>query len=74
MAPQQIVILRHAEKPDHRGDKALSTKGFTRAAAIAVYLPAAFGVPDFIVATMESVDSNRPVLTVTPLAQRLGIP
>lgn len=73
MTPQQIVIIRHAEKPDQKGDKSLSTKGFTRAAALAIYLPATFGPPNEIIATKESADSNRPVLTVTPLGQALGI-
>jgi hypothetical protein len=75
----KVLIIRHGEKPgDPATDGAddgpdLSTKGFERAAALAVYVPATFGPPDFLFATTESKHSNRPVETITPLAQALGI-
>jgi phosphohistidine phosphatase SixA len=75
----KVLIIRHGEKPGDPGtDNAddgrdLSTKGFERAAALAVYVPATFGPPDFLFATKESNHSNRPVETITPLAKALGI-
>lgn len=78
-APVKILIIRHGEKP---GDPAkdspddgpdLSPRGFERAAVLAVYVPHKFGRPDFLFATHESKHSNRPVETITPLAQALGI-
>ena len=77
--PKQVFIIRHGEKP---GDPAvdnvadgpnLSTKGYERAAALAVYVPATFPKPDFLLAASQSKNSNRPVETITPLAQALGL-
>jgi phosphohistidine phosphatase SixA len=77
--PKQILLLRHGEKP---GDPAtdndadgidLSTRGFERAGALAAYIPATFGKPDFLFATQASKHSNRPVETITPLAQGLNL-
>jgi len=77
--PTKVLIIRHGEKP---GDPAtdspddgrdLSTRGFERAAALSVYVPATFGPPDFLFATEESKHSNRPVETITPLAKVLGL-
>jgi len=77
--PKHIIIIRHGEKP---GDPAvdsdtessdLSTRGYERAGALAAYIPATFGKPDFLFATQASKKSNRPVETITPLAQALGL-
>ena len=77
--PTKVLIIRHGEKPGKPGiDGAddspdLSTRGFERAAALAVYVPATFGPPDFLFATEATKHSNRPVETITPLAKALGI-
>lgn len=76
--PKQIILIRHGEKP---GDPALdseadgitlSTKGFERAGALAPFLWASFGDPDFLFATQASKHSCRPIQTITPLATALG--
>jgi hypothetical protein len=80
MPPSKILILRHAEKPGAPGEDQpsdgcdLSTRGFARAAALAYILPDRFGPSDFLVAAAESKHSNRPIETITPLAQRLSLP
>jgi hypothetical protein len=78
-APSTVLIIRHGEKPgdpstDNDGDSVdLSTRGYERAAALAVYVPATFGKPDFLFATQASKHSNRPIETITPLAQALSL-
>lgn len=77
--PKQVLIIRHGEKPgdpavDSEADgRDLSTRGFERAGALAPYIPATFGAPDFLFATQASKHSNRPVETITPLAQALQL-
>jgi len=75
----RLLIIRHGEKP---GDPAvdaptdginLSTKGYERAGALAPYVHATFGAPDFLFATKESKHSNRPVETITPLAKAIKL-
>jgi hypothetical protein len=79
--PHQVLIIRHAEKPDEEGDPHLTSRGAARAAALpALFLipptfptkPAPFPAPDFVFATKASKESNRPIETVTPLAKVLG--
>jgi len=76
---KQIIIIRHGEKPgdpttDNDADGIdLSTRGYERAGALAVYIPATFGKPNFLFATQASKRSNRPVETITPLAQALKL-
>ncbi len=79
MNQKQVVIIRHAEKPgnpsfdkDEDGPN-LSTRGYERAAALAVYVTATFGNPDFLFATKKSKHSNRPVETIMPLARALNL-
>ena len=75
----QVIIIRHGEKPgDPATDSAadgidLSTRGYERAGALAPYIPDVFGKPDFLFAAKASKHSNRPVETITPLAQALGL-
>jgi hypothetical protein len=77
--PKQVLIIRHGEKPGDPSTDSdtdgvdLSTRGFERAGALAAYIPATFGKPDFLFATQASKHSNRPVETITPLAQALGL-
>ncbi|WP_420573257.1 hypothetical protein [Kordia sp.] len=72
--PKEIFIIRHAEKPADITNENLSTKGYERAAALAYYLPDAFGTIDHIFAAGVGTKSpsERPRETVTPLAERLG--
>jgi hypothetical protein len=79
--PAQVLIIRHAEKPEDDEGPHLSSRGAARAAALpALFVvpptfptrPARFRAPDFIIATRASTNSNRPVETVTPLAKALG--
>jgi len=72
--PAQILLFRHAEKPDATSDLGLSPRGQIRAAALAVYLPAVFGRPSHLVAAQQSKDSDRPALTLKPLSDKLGLP
>ncbi len=71
--PKEILILRHAEKPADTSNENLATKGYERAAALAYYLPDAFGTIDHIFAAGVGPKSHskRPVETITPLAERL---
>jgi phosphohistidine phosphatase SixA len=72
--PRIVLIIRHAEKPDEtvgEKDVNLSKQGFARAEALAKAIPAHFPKPDFLIATKQSKGSNRPVETITPLANAL---
>jgi hypothetical protein len=71
--PKTILILRHAEKTKTKSDEYLSVKGHERAAALAYYMPDAFGHIGHIFAAGIGKHSNshRPVDTVTPLANIL---
>ena len=71
--PAQILLFRHAEKPDSPGNSGLSQKGQIRATALAVYLPASFGRPSHLIAIRRSNESDRPALTLKPLSDALGI-
>ncbi len=80
--PAVIYILRHAEKPaPEENSPDLTPTGFKRAEALPslfVQMPGSpaprLPKPDAIFATARSKSSNRPVETVTPLAQLLKLP
>jgi hypothetical protein len=72
--PAQILLFRHAEKPESADDWTLSLKGQIRAAALAMYLPDVFGRPSHLVAAKRSKDSDRPRLTLQPLSDALHLP
>jgi hypothetical protein len=74
MPPAKVVVMRHAEKLADPDDPNLSVPGQARAVALVAWYPATFGRPDFIFATAISKHSERPIQTVQPLAQNLGIP
>lgn len=76
--PSQWLLIRHAEKPISGDD--LSYKGYERAAALVPFMTlqpssAPFKTPTAIFAQSPSKNhhSHRPILTVTPLAQKLNI-
>lgn len=77
-APSQWILIRHAEKPTKGKD--LSYKGYERAAALVPFMTlqpasAGFNTPQAIFAQSPSKNhhSHRPILTVTPLAQKCNI-
>ncbi len=78
--PQQILIIRHAEKTGDESDAHLSKRGKERAAVLDKLFvaskdrPDPFPRPDFIFAAHNSKGSHRPVETVTPLAMKLKLP
>lgn len=72
-----IVLIRHGEKP--KSGTGLALAGQERAQAYTVYLPNQpfnGSLPNFsyLFASKESPDSNRPVLTITPLSKTLNLP
>jgi hypothetical protein len=77
--PQQILIIRHAEKTGDKADVHLSKQGEERAEALYQLFgasrerPDPFPTPDFIFAASNAKDSHRPLETVTPLAMRLKL-
>jgi hypothetical protein len=85
--PALVILIRHGEKPgeskghpvsdDDTTDPNLAPAGYYRAGAYAAYFDATlngglYPAVDHIFATKASDKSNRPVLTVTPLAAALG--
>jgi broad specificity phosphatase PhoE len=71
-----ILMVRHAEKPD--SGKELSVAGQERAHAYAVYfqnyvLNGTVLKLNYIVATADSSQSERPRLTMEPLAKAMGM-
>ncbi|HLM03035.1 MAG TPA: hypothetical protein VK400_18435 [Pyrinomonadaceae bacterium] len=73
-----IVIIRHGEKPDDKKNPALSIAGQERAHAYVVYFQnfPSQSSPlkwNYLFATAESPESNRPFLTIQPLSGALGL-
>jgi hypothetical protein len=54
-------------------DPNLSPAGYARAKQLVTWVPQIFGKPDAIVATANSSQSYRPLETVQPLAQSVGL-
>lgn len=77
--PKTILLIRHAEKPESGID--LAPAGFERAKRLPELFSGADAAaphnlprPDFLFATRLSKNSNRPVETITPLSEALGLP
>lgn len=73
MAPATLLLMRHAEKPDKPDDPHLSQAGRERAKKLAVYIPEAFGAPDYLFAAADSDESHRPKETLEPLSEAAGL-
>ena len=72
--PSLVILMRHAEKTGRLGDSGLSALGEARARALAADWPGFLGGdPDALIACRSTPKSTRPVDTVQPLAQRLGL-
>ncbi|QVL32187.1 hypothetical protein KIH39_25685 [Telmatocola sphagniphila] len=78
--PQQVLIIRHAEKPSaDMASSHLSQQGTKRAEQLfnlfdkSKKRPNPFPTPDFIFAARDSKNSTRPSETVTPLAKKLNL-
>ncbi|HEX8249343.1 MAG TPA: hypothetical protein VF599_14290 [Pyrinomonadaceae bacterium] len=73
-----ILLIRHAEKPTGANDPTLAVAGQERAQAYVIYFqnflinsePVKL---NYLFATAESSASNRPYLTIEPLANALGL-
>jgi phosphohistidine phosphatase SixA len=73
-----VLLIRHAEKPDDDHDKGLAVAGQERAQAYVVYFR---NYPsqahplklDHVFAAQDSGKSHRPRLTITPLAEALDL-
>lgn len=73
--PAVVLIIRHAEKPDEKKNPDLAPRGFERAKALVKVFPSdRFPRPDVIIATKRSARSDRPLETVTPVAEALHLP
>lgn len=73
MTNARILLMRHAEKSGDPMDPHLSQEGYARAAKLADYIPATFGIPRFLIATSISKHSIRPIETIQPLSAKIGV-
>src|SRR5450756_2950120 len=73
MTNARILLMRHAEKTGDPMDPHLSLDGYARAAKLADFSPAIFGVPQFLIATSISKHSVRPIETIEPLSTKIGV-
>jgi len=49
MTNARILLMRHAEKTGDPMDPHLSLDGYARAAKLADFIPATFGIPQFLI-------------------------
>jgi phosphohistidine phosphatase SixA len=70
MSCSKIVIVRHAEKDER--DQNLSPRGESRAFALGNALVLQYGTADFVFASSNTKNSDRPLETITPYAKRIG--
>ncbi|HEY8671588.1 MAG TPA: histidine phosphatase family protein [Terriglobales bacterium] len=73
MTNARILLMRHAEKTGDPMDPHLSQDGCARAAKLADFIPATFGIPQFLIATSISKHSARPIETLEPLSTKIGV-
>ena len=67
-----IFIIRHAEKPEDKGNPHLAPEGWDRAWKLASN-PELLGPPTHVFAAAASSESNRRVETISPLAAVRGL-
>lgn len=72
--PRRVLLMRHAEKTGDPEDIHLSAAGQQRAEKLVRYIPATFGVPDYLFAAAQSRRSVRSIETLQPLATATGKP
>jgi phosphohistidine phosphatase SixA len=73
-APERILLMRHAEKPEDDHIPDLAAAGFKRAENLAKYILTQYGRPDYIFASANSKKSSRPYETALPLSRETGVP
>jgi phosphohistidine phosphatase SixA len=73
MTNARILLMRHAEKTGDPMDPHLSQVGYARASKLADFIPATFGIPQFLIATSISKHSVRPIETLEPLSTKIGV-
>jgi broad specificity phosphatase PhoE len=73
MTNARILLMRHAEKTGDPMDPHLSQDGYAKAAKLADFVPATFGIPQFLIATSISKHSVRPIETLEPLSKKVGV-
>lgn len=74
MTSGRILLMRHAEKPDHPLDPNLSQEGHQRAKHLVGFIEKTFGIPAFLFASANSDHSRRPLETIEPLSRAFGVP
>ena len=72
MTNARILLMRHAGKTEDPMDPHLSQDGYARAAKLADFIPATFGIPQFLIATSISKHNVRPIETLEPLSRKSG--
>src|ERR1700687_1912174 len=73
MTNARILLMRHSEKTGDPMDPHLSLDGYARAAKFADFIPATFGIPQFLIATPNPKHSVRPIETLEPLSTKIGV-
>jgi hypothetical protein len=73
-----VLLIRHAEKPTDDKDPTLAVAGQERAQAYVIYFQnfSIASAPiklNYLFSTAKSPESNRPYLTIEPLAEALGL-
>lgn len=89
MSNPTIMVIRHAEKPTgkfqgvtpkgNQDPESLIVPGWQRAGALARFFavpPSPLSVPQFLFAAdaEKATNSERPIQTITPLSDKLGLP
>jgi broad specificity phosphatase PhoE len=71
--PSEILLIRHAEKTEPKGDLHLNDRGRARAEALPRLFTSRFARPDFLFAARRSKLSNHAYETIEPLARALSL-